>query len=432
MGKDIVSVLLTLEPDDIRYYFDGDWRRVAKCLGVTTEMYFPEKGEDQKPLRKICRDCMARQDCLAYALLANEAHGFWGDCSERARKTMRKELSTKRPDLIREGTRLKLKASKALRSKAQELATKASHEKPIELTELQQLLVPKLHGLLRLLRSLGGVASYASLIVQTNVSQEAFDQRYDLAMQLGWISSNGPTVSITSKGEQVLRGTGKLVAQSVVRTPPAASAAPNHKEAAMAKTPPGELSQLDNQILTSLSAENAEDEANASGLLAERIGVETGPSFSNRLKRLEGLGYIARDIEGKRTKYIGITGDGRAALQASGATADGPAASSNGSRPAAAAGEPSVDDVEIAQQLKDLHRVGDTLQQLMAELTELRAREASRADDEAAAKQQLAELQQKLEELEAELAERDAEIERLRPLAERYEQMQQLMAAPTS
>lgn len=200
----------------------------------------------------------------------------------------------------------------------------------------------------------------------------------------------------------------------------------------MAKTPPGELSELDTQILTSLNTENAEDEANASGLLAERIGVETGPSFSNRLKRLEDLGYIARDIEGKRTKYIGITGDGRAALQVAGATAAASAARSNGSRPAPVAGEPSVDDVEIAQQLKDLHRVADTLQQLMAELTELRAREASRADDEAAAKQQLAELQQKLDELEADLAERDAEIERLKPLAERYEQMQQLMAAPTS
>lgn len=430
MDKDIVSVLLTLEPDDIRYYFDGDWRRVAKCLGVTTEMYFPEKGEDQKPLRKICHDCMARQDCLAYALLANEAHGFWGDCSERARKTMRKELSTKRPDLIREGTRLKLKASKALRSKAQELATKASHEKPIELSELQQLLVPKLHGLLRVVHSQAGVVEYDSLMVQVNVSREAFEQRFNLALELGWIKCTDTVVAITGAGQQQLRGTGK---PKQVSTPPAArTAASTHKEAAMAKTPPGELSELDTQILTSLNTENAEDEANASGLLAERIGVETGPSFSNRLKRLEDMGYIARDIEGKRTKYIGITGDGRAALQVAGATAAAPAARSNGSRPAPVAGEPSVDEVDIAQQLKDLRRVGDTLEKLVAELTELRAREASRADDEAAAKQQLAELQQKLDELEADLAERDAEIERLKPLAERYEQMQQLMAAPTS
>ena len=423
MGIDIVSVLLTLEPDDIRYYFEGDWRRVAKCLGVTTEKYFPEKGEDQKPLRKICRDCMARQDCLAYALLANEAHGFWGDCSERARKTMRKELSTKRPDLIKEGTRLKLKASKALRSKAQELATKASHEKSIELSELQQLLLPKLHGLLRLVHSLGGVVEYDSLMVQANVSREAFEQRFNLALELGWIKYTNTVVAITGAGQQQLRGTGK---PKQVSTPPAARmAASTHKEAAMAKTPPGELSELDIQILTSLNAENAEDEANASGLLAERIGVETGPSFSNRLKRLEDMGYIARDIEGKRTKYIGITGDGRAALQAAGVTTGTSTASSNGSRPAATTGKVTVDDVEIAQQLKDLRRVGDTLEKLVAELTELRAREASRADDEAAAKRRVSEL-------EAELAEASTEIERLRPLAERFEAMQQLMAAPTS
>ena len=200
----------------------------------------------------------------------------------------------------------------------------------------------------------------------------------------------------------------------------------------MAKTRPGELSELDKQILTSLNAEDAEDEANASGLLAERIGVETGSSFSNRLKRLEDLGYITRDIDGRRTKFIGIEAVGRAVLQASGASATPAAASSNGSRLAAPTDGVTVDDVEIAQQLKDLHRVGDTLQQLMAELTELRAREASRVDDDAVAKQQQAELRRQLDDLVADLAERDAEIDRLKPLAERYEQMQQLLTAPAS
>lgn len=71
-----------------------DWSR-ANCLGCDPTLFFPEI-EDQATVqhtyaeaRRVCASCVIRDECLAYAVEANERWGIWGGRSPRERERMR-------------------------------------------------------------------------------------------------------------------------------------------------------------------------------------------------------------------------------------------------------------------------------------------------------------------------------------------------------
>lgn len=66
------------------------WAAEARCLGMDPELWFPERGEDSREAKAVCRTCPARPDCLEHAL-AHEHHGVWGGKTEAERRRIRSE-----------------------------------------------------------------------------------------------------------------------------------------------------------------------------------------------------------------------------------------------------------------------------------------------------------------------------------------------------
>jgi WhiB family redox-sensing transcriptional regulator len=71
----------TLEPPE-------DWTELALCSQIDPELFYPDKGGDTKPAKRICADCEVRAECLAYALQHGERFGVWGGLSERERRRL--------------------------------------------------------------------------------------------------------------------------------------------------------------------------------------------------------------------------------------------------------------------------------------------------------------------------------------------------------
>lgn len=80
---------------------EQEWRLRAACLGhENPELWFPhepaERGEKQrretprlyKEAIKVCRSCEVREECLDYALEANEQYGMWGGLTRPQRATI--------------------------------------------------------------------------------------------------------------------------------------------------------------------------------------------------------------------------------------------------------------------------------------------------------------------------------------------------------
>lgn len=66
------------------------WQDDALCAQVDPEMFFPEKGGSTREAKKVCSNCSAKQECLAYALKNDERFGIWGGLSERERRKLKK------------------------------------------------------------------------------------------------------------------------------------------------------------------------------------------------------------------------------------------------------------------------------------------------------------------------------------------------------
>lgn len=68
----------------------GEWAELANCLGLAPDLFFPARGQDITSAKAVCRDCVVRDDCLAYALTSpTERFGVWGGLSERERRRVR-------------------------------------------------------------------------------------------------------------------------------------------------------------------------------------------------------------------------------------------------------------------------------------------------------------------------------------------------------
>lgn len=427
MAKEILSVLETLEADEINYYFEqGTWRKFAACLGVKTDSFFPSEGADQDPLHSICVSCAAQSDCLTYAVLANEDHGFWGNTSERGRRGIRRRLRKTRPDLLRVGSQLAKRNRKGMKGNIAKTFSGVNDEvEPIDKGELMEHLLPKVRELLRRLAKHQGAVNAEQFLLSINISPEAFAQRLNLARQMKWVSTDGETIKLTPSGKKLLFDSGTPVAIRIQQKQPTTP-----QEVFMASKEYEWLSDLDIEILQCLAAGEIEDGANASGILAEKIGAETGSSFSNRLKRLDDEGLIRRRVNGKRTNYLAITGDGSKALHQHGVSVS---PSSNGSKPAdATSSVPTSEEVEewsseteesLLEQLESTRQMLDTVHSVLAENARLRERFTDTITERDEARAAQASIAEELDELKEEL-------ERLRPLADRYTQMQQLMSAP--
>ena len=68
---------------------DMNWRGRAKCKGLDTNLFYPERGVSAYAAKTICGGCPVQAACLNYALTAREHIGIWGGTSERDRKKLR-------------------------------------------------------------------------------------------------------------------------------------------------------------------------------------------------------------------------------------------------------------------------------------------------------------------------------------------------------
>ena len=75
---------------------DASWQRDAACRGPIAKVFFPPSAPESRTAREgresrakaICRTCIVREACLAYALEIAEPHGIWGGLSEIERRAL--------------------------------------------------------------------------------------------------------------------------------------------------------------------------------------------------------------------------------------------------------------------------------------------------------------------------------------------------------
>lgn len=75
---------------------DRGWQARANCMGVDPDLFFPERGASTREAKEVCRGCVAREDCLEYALDNGEKFGIWGGMSERERRRLRRARALER------------------------------------------------------------------------------------------------------------------------------------------------------------------------------------------------------------------------------------------------------------------------------------------------------------------------------------------------
>ena len=68
---------------------DLSWQDHANCVGLDSNLFFPERGESCDEAKAICAACTVRAECLEYALANNEQFGIWGGTSNRERRAIR-------------------------------------------------------------------------------------------------------------------------------------------------------------------------------------------------------------------------------------------------------------------------------------------------------------------------------------------------------
>lgn len=63
------------------------WMEKGACLGMDTELFFPEKGDSAtvEEARTVCNKCAVKQTCLNWAMTNEIWHGVWGGLSGNQR-----------------------------------------------------------------------------------------------------------------------------------------------------------------------------------------------------------------------------------------------------------------------------------------------------------------------------------------------------------
>ena len=78
-----------------------DWRDLAACRDSDASLFFPvgTTGPAVQQTEKaiaICNTCVAKEDCLQYALETNQESGVWGGYAEDDRRRRRKRWLAER------------------------------------------------------------------------------------------------------------------------------------------------------------------------------------------------------------------------------------------------------------------------------------------------------------------------------------------------
>ena len=84
---------LTLQSDD--------WRDLASCRDTDPDLFFPVGTtgpaiEQIATAKRVCAECLAKDECLEYALNTNQDSGIWGGTSEEERRDIRRRLAARR------------------------------------------------------------------------------------------------------------------------------------------------------------------------------------------------------------------------------------------------------------------------------------------------------------------------------------------------
>lgn len=67
------------------------WHRDAACREHPELSWFPERGEDVRPVKQVCAECLVRDECLDYATKADvmpRLVGVWAGTSGRERSRL--------------------------------------------------------------------------------------------------------------------------------------------------------------------------------------------------------------------------------------------------------------------------------------------------------------------------------------------------------
>lgn len=68
---------------------DGYWMADASCIGVDTEMFFVERGQNKPPMiMKMCNSCPVKNECREYAV-KYVLDGIWGGTTPKDRSRLR-------------------------------------------------------------------------------------------------------------------------------------------------------------------------------------------------------------------------------------------------------------------------------------------------------------------------------------------------------
>ena len=72
----------------------GEWPGRGLCVGEDPEVFFPSRGDPSTGARGICAACRVRDDCLKYAIEADE-FGIWGGLDQDERRNLRRRQRRK-------------------------------------------------------------------------------------------------------------------------------------------------------------------------------------------------------------------------------------------------------------------------------------------------------------------------------------------------
>jgi WhiB family transcriptional regulator, redox-sensing transcriptional regulator len=75
----------------------GPWAGRASCAETDPEIFFPPHGDPATEARQICARCPVRDECLAYALDADEQYGIWGGLDPDDRRSLGRRYPSQKP-----------------------------------------------------------------------------------------------------------------------------------------------------------------------------------------------------------------------------------------------------------------------------------------------------------------------------------------------
>jgi len=71
----------------------ANWRESANCIGIDTDLFFPDRGEPTRVIQGICARCIVKTECLEFAIADPEIVGYFGGMSARNRQKLRVKRS---------------------------------------------------------------------------------------------------------------------------------------------------------------------------------------------------------------------------------------------------------------------------------------------------------------------------------------------------